>query len=355
MKDKHGIGGRLYTLRDWCRLTQTQMAEKLDISRSGLSQIEKGITAPSLDIIMKVVSKFDINYEWLMDGTGMIFKYTNPDVLNKHGILGAEDANMGLDKGTSTTFSLDVNGVLSAIEQLPDSKKDELKGKLNQHLALNGSVDGSVDGSVESADKTKGTKNTDVLVPFEVRTHPLLVTVDNAGNENITMVSTAAVAGYPSHYMEPEYIRDLPAFSLPGSGFRNATFRCFQVRGNSMAPTFHQDDWVIASYVDNWPQNIKNGYIYVVVTPETVYIKRLINRILDRQSVVIQSDNEEYDTQEIHALDVLEIWYVKARLSFKFPNTRFAAHRRLGELEADVSYLMEEMRKLRKEEPKNPV
>jgi len=161
------------------------------------------------------------------------------------------------------------------------------------------------------------------------------------------MVDTRAAAGYPVHFLEPEFYRELPVFSLPGSAFRNATFRCFQVRGNSMVPTFNHEDWVISRYVDNWPQNIKNGYVYVVVTTEQVFIKRVLNRVMERNTLVLQSDNEEYDTQEVNALDVLELWYVKARLSFKFPNTRFEVHRKVGEMQADIQYLLNEVKALK--------
>ena len=183
-------------------------------------------------------------------------------------------------------------------------------------------------------------------VPIEVRTQPLLVTVDSHGKENIVVVESRAAAGYVQHYMEPEFVRQLPAFSLPRPEFRNATFRCFEVTGSSMAKTFYSGELVIGSFVDNWPQNIKNGYVYVIVTPYAILIKRVLNRVMERGRIVLQSDNEEYETQEVDALDVLELWYVRASLRFKFPNTRFEVARKVGDLEADVSYLKKQVNRL---------
>jgi hypothetical protein len=86
--------------------------------------------------------------------------------------------------------------------------------------------------------------------------------------------------------------------------------------------------------------------VYVVVTPYAILIKRVLNRVMERGRIVLQSDNEEFETQEIDALDVLELWYVRASLRFRFPNTRFEVVRKVGELEADVSYLKKQMQEL---------
>jgi signal peptidase I len=165
---------------------------------------------------------------------------------------------------------------------------------------------------------------------------PIMVTVDTHGNDAIVMVDQKAAAGYPQHYLEPQYYQHLPAFSIPSNQFRNATFRCFQVDGESMEPTFYKGDWAIASYVDNWDKNIREGYIYVVVTEYSVQIKRVLNRIVERGKLVLVSDNEAHSTKEIDYKEVLELWYVKAHIGFHMPNTRFSVQNKIHNLEANI-------------------
>jgi hypothetical protein len=118
-----------------------------------------------------------------------------------------------------------------------------------------------------------------------------------------------------------------------------------------MAETLYPEDWVICSYVDlsmgrKSFNSIKEGYIYVVVTEEAVLVKRLLNRVQERGKIVIMSDNEAYATREIDVLDIKELWYVKAKLSFHFPNTRYNTLRKISGLEADLIHLQERVRKL---------
>lgn len=174
---------------------------------------------------------------------------------------------------------------------------------------------------------------------------PLVVTVDqNRDRENIEMVETQAVGGYIQHHLEPEYIKDLPKLYLPGPEFRNATYRCFQVKGESMAPGLQPEDYVIGSYVHNWPTNISEGYVYIVVTKDDVLVKRLLNRIEPRDKVVLLSDNDAFATQEIHKSEIIELWRAKAKISFKFPNMRYDTHKKIANLEADVFELQQAIR-----------
>ena len=167
---------------------------------------------------------------------------------------------------------------------------------------------------------------------------PLVVTVDNHGKENILMVGSRAYAGYTSNITEPEYLRQLPAFGLPLPEFRNKTMRAFQAGGQSMEPSIYNGDWLIAQYVDDWPRNIKDGYIYIIVTNETILVKRILNR-LSQGKLIIQSDNESYPTDYIHPEDVKELWYLKAKISFQFPNTRFEVLKEISNLKADIELL----------------
>lgn len=56
----------LKTLRQYHRLTQSNLAEQLVISRSYLNEIERGRKEPSLEILAKYAERFDIPLSSLM-------------------------------------------------------------------------------------------------------------------------------------------------------------------------------------------------------------------------------------------------------------------------------------------------
>lgn len=56
----------LKTLRQYHRLTQSDLAEQLGISRSYLNEIERGRKEPSLEILSKYAERFDIPLSSLM-------------------------------------------------------------------------------------------------------------------------------------------------------------------------------------------------------------------------------------------------------------------------------------------------
>jgi phage repressor protein C with HTH and peptisase S24 domain len=176
---------------------------------------------------------------------------------------------------------------------------------------------------------------------------PSVITVDQSGRENIVMVASRAFAGYATNTQEPEYLTKFPAFSLPLPEFRNATFRAFQASGRSMDPTIKNGDWLIGEFTDNWPNNIKDGRIYIVVTKDSILVKRLLNRIQEGK-IVIQSDNMDYPTDILYPDEIQEIWYLKANISQQFPNARYEVASKISNLEADVEILKRQISQLEK-------
>ncbi len=147
--------------------------------------------------------------------------------------------------------------------------------------------------------------------------HPLIVTVDNSGMENIIMVESKAAAGYIKGYLQPEYFKKLPTFSLPGAQFRNGTFRCFQTAGDSMNQTIHNNDLVIGEHTENL-KDIKCGDIYIVVSNEAIVIKRVSGINTKSHSLELSSDNPEYSPYLIKMEDIKEVWKAKVKISSDF-------------------------------------
>lgn len=56
-------------------LTPSRFAEAIGIQRSAMSHIISGRNNPSLDVLMKILTKYDyLNTDWLMFGKGNMFK-----------------------------------------------------------------------------------------------------------------------------------------------------------------------------------------------------------------------------------------------------------------------------------------
>jgi len=141
---------------------------------------------------------------------------------------------------------------------------------------------------------------------------PRIITTDNLGKNVILKVPIPAQAGYMEHVGDQTYLGELKAYSLPG--FENGVFRMFEVKGNSMEPTFHEGDWVVGSHVEEaW--DIKNNDIYIIVTRDGICIKRVVNEVDRRGVLIINSDNPAYTPDVIFAEDVLEMWAFELKMT----------------------------------------
>jgi hypothetical protein len=158
----------------------------------------------------------------------------------------------------------------------------------------------------------------------------LTITVDKDGKENVELVPVPAQAGYSLQHNEAVYLRDLPRYRIPG--FENGTYRAFEVAGDSMEPTLNHHDIVVASYVDNW-RLLEPDDVYVVVTPESVMLKRIRERITTRDmTVMLHSDNEHRRPYPMDVSDITQLWRVRGYISSYIPTTPDITAERLWEV-----------------------
>jgi transcriptional regulator with XRE-family HTH domain len=150
--------------------------------------------------------------------------------------------------------------------------------------------------------------NTPILQPSRI----LAITVDDENNENIEVVNSKAAAGYLNGYADPEYIKELQRFQLPF--LPTGTYRAFEIKGDSMQP-LPSGSIVIGEYVEKIA-DIKDGMTYVVVSNEDgIVYKRVFNKIEQDGVLVLKSDNPTYQSYNINAQDILEIWKGVAHIS----------------------------------------
>ena len=143
---------------------------------------------------------------------------------------------------------------------------------------------------------------------------PKVVTVDSSDNENMVLVNAKAAAGYPQNIQDSSWYQQLPAFDLPIPEFRNATYRGFQVEGDSMLPNLKPGEWVLAKAVEHI-DDVNPNKIYVVVLQDAVLVKKVIKKP-NSNNVTLVSLNETYPPYEIKPFQIQEIWQVNSKITF---------------------------------------
>ncbi len=143
---------------------------------------------------------------------------------------------------------------------------------------------------------------------------PKVVTVDSADKENLVLVNAKAAAGYPQNIQDSSWYRQLPAFDLPLPEFRNATYRGFQVEGDSMVPNLYPGEWVLARAVES-VEDLSQNKIYVVVLQDAVLVKK-VEKSPGNSNMVLISLNESYPSYEIQPDQIQELWEVSSKLTF---------------------------------------
>lgn len=174
---------------------------------------------------------------------------------------------------------------------------------------------------------------------------PKVVTVDSADNENILMVNQKAAAGYPHNVQDVEWYNQLPAFDIPLPEFRNATYRGFQVEGDSMLPNYYPGEWVLGKAVPDLGQ-ASNNKVYVVVLYDSVLVKKL-QKLPDPTKLLLISFNEEYLPIEVNVNDIQELWQVNSKLTFNLDNPSQSGLFR--ELQESMEELKRDLKAFKKE------
>ena len=158
----------------------------------------------------------------------------------------------------------------------------------------------------ESSSMYLDTANTSVI--------PKVVTVDSTDKENMVLVNAKAAAGYPQNIQDSSWYRQLPAFDLPLPEFRNATYRGFQVEGDSMLPNLKPGEWVLARAMESF-EHLSPNKIYVVVLYDAVLVKK-VEKLPGNSNILLISLNENYPPYEIEPQQIQELWEVSSKLTF---------------------------------------
>lgn len=226
-------------------------------------------------------------------------------------------------KGYTQDVLADKLGINRAMVGSYEEGRAEPKFELLQRMAylFKVSIHDMIDTDLEKQSSTNRKNNSNLIQSVYkdiegkgLRILPIVVDRDN--RELVTVVSAKAAAGYLNGYADPEYIESLPTFNLPFDRFRtDRTYRTFQISGDSMLP-IESGSYIICEYVMNW-QDVRDGYPYIIVTgSDGIVFKRVYNRLKDRGTFLLKSDNPEYEPYEIEPDDIMEIWYAVGYIRF---------------------------------------
>ena len=159
-----------------------------------------------------------------------------------------------------------------------------------------------------------GESNSQYLETSKTSVIPKVVTVDSSDNDNMVLVNAKAAAGYPQNIQDTSWYQQLPAFDLPIPEFRNATYRGFQVEGDSMLPNLKPGEWVLAKAVEHI-DDVSPNKMYVVVLQDAVLVKK-IEKKPNSNNITLVSLNENYPPYEIKPFHIQEIWQVGSKITF---------------------------------------
>ena len=144
---------------------------------------------------------------------------------------------------------------------------------------------------------------------------PKVISIDQDENDTILLVNQKAAAGYPHNIHDVGWYETLPAFNIPLPQYRNATYRGFQVEGDSMLPSIRPNEWVLGRAVPSISE-ASDSKIYIVVLNDSVLVKKLQKVPNASDKVKLISLNEEYLPIIVEIKDIQELWLVNSKLSF---------------------------------------
>lgn len=118
---------RIKQIRKMFKLTQDEFGKKIGISNTAVSKIEKGENSVSEQNIISICREFNINEQWLRNGTGnMLEQLSEAEKVMKYTAL--------LLKDTDSKVAKAIKSFIVTYEQLDDTSKDVLEKIADKYL-----------------------------------------------------------------------------------------------------------------------------------------------------------------------------------------------------------------------------
>ena len=268
---------RLKKLRtEYLKLSQEELAEKIGLKKSAISDIERGKNSLKENNLKLICQTFNVNEEWLRNGTEPIFKEENEEI----NIIKALK-NQGLKPN-----------VLEIVEnyiQMDDETKKIFTNYLEQFIYNFKKLNDIIQ-------KENSSNNTANLAKDELS----ITTEDNIADlKNIKFYDTPVSAGKGS------FINDYEPFDIIKVNLKTCpqARRCdfaLKVRGDSMEPYYYDGDIV---FVKEQP-SLDNGQIGIFIYEDESYIKKYS---VQEDGVYLISLNKNYPPIKIDENNAFKI------------------------------------------------
>lgn len=158
--------------------------------------------------------------------------------------------------------------------------------------------------------------------------------------EGIIVLDIQAAAGYADSGFRAEYLNGKPKMALHGEQYKAPGMFAIQVSGDSMAPTIHQGDWLVVRKLERPLEELKEGYVHVVLsTTEGPVAKRLYFGP-GRKSLRLRSDNPTYPEQQISGEGYVEVYRALRLMRDDLGTQGQDLHARVDRLERDMATLL---------------
>lgn len=274
-------GKRIKEIRLKLGLTQVELSEKIDFTRTFISEIEIGNKQPSFNFLIALKEKLNVSSDYILSGEGEIFNHQeiqNPQKSNK------------ISNKNLTNFAK-VKSDVTVLEDktVTETKKEETKP------------------NIKSSDKTEKVAALRELVAIQ----------ENASRQPkevpIMPVKASAGFGITGNFQVMDYEIE-NYISIPNV---ETNWIAFYITGDSMLPTLFNDDIVICKplngiYIFNLKPYFDLNKLYIITTESGVYAKRLR---WYHDFLVLQSDNPVITDMYVTQDQVKSIFEVKRVIS----------------------------------------
>lgn len=313
------INSRIKGLINALGLSQNAFAKALNTSGSRISNILTDRNKPDSEILVAILTVFrNVNSDWLMTGNGSMFRDGT--------IVGEPQKDVHLKRPPKSP---------------PISKSENLGGQMQ--LMTDRLLEGEK-VALETSDISPGWEAS--------RLRMSKYTKNVAKSVSIDIIDVRAAANWSGVAIADDMPETLGQIELPTRMLKSGNHKAFTVVGDSMEPTLYPGDYVVGRLIEKSEyEQIRDHFIYIVVTREGVVIKRLINRLRQRGEIRCRSDNRKYSAYNVQEDDIISVFEAKAKLSFNFTNEQgnlFDMYHDLEEKIDDLSKLEKRIEALEK-------
>lgn len=145
----------------------------------------------------------------------------------------------------------------------------------------------------------------------------LAISTNSKEEENTEYVPAKAKMGYRSGYNDPEYIAQLPKFSLPNLP-RHNTYRIFPSTGESMLPIKPGTDF-ITEYVADWTSLKEAPCVVVLKSAGADFVFKIVSYRPEQRDFLLSSLNEDFEPYTVSTDEILEIWKYYKHITDELP------------------------------------